>query len=149
MLFLLILWVLTYHCWHITSYSIRRLLRLYRATSRNARKMSVQQNSSQSEQMRSHWWLWRCELCWDKKSNPNPFESGDIAAIITARARPNKAVRLAKRAHRHKIQDPFQDQRISRRRNNMPVVKATPQQEEQVLCHDPAEVRQLLGGLNR
>ena len=48
------------------------------------------------------------------RSRDSAFKSGDTAAFRTARARLNKAVRLAKKAYGHKIQDHFQDYRNSR-----------------------------------
>uniref|UniRef100_A0A3B1K1K8 Reverse transcriptase domain-containing protein n=1 Tax=Astyanax mexicanus TaxID=7994 RepID=A0A3B1K1K8_ASTMX len=49
------------------------------------------------------------------KARDSAFRSGDLVALRTARARLNKAIRLAKRDHGHKIQKHFQDHRDTRK----------------------------------
>lgn len=48
------------------------------------------------------------------KERDATFKSGDNGALRTARAKLNRPIRLAKRAHGHKIQEQFQDHRDTR-----------------------------------
>ncbi len=48
------------------------------------------------------------------KARDSAFKSGDTAALRTARANLNKAIRLGKKAYEHKIQGQFQDHRDTR-----------------------------------